>query len=267
MAVVSVAKLIINGLVLTNLPAHIPPNYPSTFTMDDPPPEASLYHVLPTGSYIRALHLLPGSNDDPLQCTLQTTLMSYAQYEAISYVWGSGIRDHSITCDGRAIPITANLHAALRHLRSNTTRILWADSLCIDQENHKEKADQVAMMGQIYRAALRVLLVIGDNDFGFGAAAQSLVTEISTMVRETLQECGATSDSFPWPEVDAPIVSDARWPSFNLFLSQDWFRRGWVSKSFSISICLLRFPRPLIVGQHIRDWVLRMTNALIFTQC
>jgi hypothetical protein len=125
----------------------------STFTMNDSPPEAYLCDILPAGGHIRTLHLLPGSDDDHLQCTLQTTLISYAHYEAISYVWGSGVKDYSITCYGRAIPITANLCTALRHLRSDTTRILWADSICIDQDNHKEKADQVAVMGQIYRAA------------------------------------------------------------------------------------------------------------------
>ncbi|KAH7400918.1 heterokaryon incompatibility protein-domain-containing protein [Phaeosphaeria sp. MPI-PUGE-AT-0046c] len=203
--------------------------------METPPKKAYQYDDLPAGGYIRTLHLLPGSDNHSLHCTLRTTLMSDAHYEAVSYVWGSDIRDHNIFCDGLSIPITSNLWTVLRHLRSETTRILWADSICIDQDNLKEKGIQVGLMGQIYRSALRVLIVVGDDDLGVGEDVHSLVTEIGTMVRETLQTHGTAEDSFPWPKENAPIVSDPRWGSFNLLLSRDWFRRGWVIQEAALA--------------------------------
>ncbi|KAN0089936.1 hypothetical protein V8E51_018515 [Hyaloscypha variabilis] len=48
--------------------------------------------------------------------------------------------------------VCAPLAAALRHLRHKRSRVtVWADALCIDQENAKEKDIQVPLMMRIYR--------------------------------------------------------------------------------------------------------------------
>lgn len=39
-------------------------------------------------------------------------------YEALSYTWDSPVLSHAIRCNGLDFSITANLHAALVHLRS-----------------------------------------------------------------------------------------------------------------------------------------------------
>lgn len=40
-------------------------------------------------------------------------------YEALSYTWDSNIFSHSIRCNGLDFSVTANLHAALVHLRTS----------------------------------------------------------------------------------------------------------------------------------------------------
>ncbi|KPM41495.1 hypothetical protein AK830_g5080 [Neonectria ditissima] len=79
----------------------------------------SLYTALDSlRKEIRLLVLQPGADTDPLQCQLQVaSLLSAPPYEALSYVWGLGQNSLSVSVDGHDVPVTDNLHAALRRLR------------------------------------------------------------------------------------------------------------------------------------------------------
>jgi hypothetical protein len=57
-----------------------------------------------------------------------------------------------------------NLHAALSRLRDHSfERIIWVDAICIDQENLKERIQQVQLMAKIYSNALRVIVWLGEE--------------------------------------------------------------------------------------------------------
>jgi hypothetical protein len=186
------------------------------------------YDTLPQDGSFRTLILQPGIGDEPLECKLETSLMRSTSFEAISYVWGSDIKDHEIACKGHTIPITINLWTVLRHLRRETARVLWADSICIKQEDTGEKSHQVAMMGQIYRSASQVLIFLGADDAGHGAHVHSLLDDRIAYINDDVARYGIIEKVFPFPAEDAPILKDKRWVSFNHMLRQSWFRRGWV---------------------------------------
>ncbi|KAF2028059.1 hypothetical protein EK21DRAFT_102134 [Setomelanomma holmii] len=187
------------------------------------------YDTLPPGNYIRTLILKPGIDSETLQCDLQISPMNAVPFVAISYVWGQNMKNHEITCDGRTIAITTYLWILLRHIRSNVSRILWADSICINQENDEEKARQVAMMGQVFRAAEHVLIYIGADDLGHGRHVASLLSDMRIVIQEGLKQASSVQDAFPFPGDDTPILKDYRWKSYNHLLSQDWFTRGWAA--------------------------------------
>ncbi|KAF8856327.1 HET-domain-containing protein, partial [Acephala macrosclerotiorum] len=55
-----------------------------------------------------------------------------------------------------------NLYWALWHLRhENRTRVLWIDTLCINQEDEKEKNHQIRQMGRIFERAGVVVAWLG----------------------------------------------------------------------------------------------------------
>jgi hypothetical protein len=57
------------------------------------------------------------------------------------------------------MPITLNLHAALKYLRlRDGRRTLWPDAICIIQADAVEKGRQVVNMKHIYSQAERVLV-------------------------------------------------------------------------------------------------------------
>lgn len=130
------------------------------------------------GRMIRILALHPAkSHSAALSGTLkQSSLYSTddppnqvsCDYEALSYVWGAPSTSHTIQISSSALPITANCDTALRSLRRQSEdRLLWVDSICIDQtpEGTSERNQQVAMMGEIYNTARDVCIWLGEGDF------------------------------------------------------------------------------------------------------
>lgn len=187
-----------------------------------------IYQSLPPGNYFRYLVLQPGVGDEPLVCDLHISELGSTSFEAISYVWGSDVKDREITCNGRTIKITTNLFIALRNLRRDTPRSLWADSICINQDDLEEKGLQVAAMGQIYRLAQHTLIFIGPNDLGRGEDVRGLLEEVAELLKSGLGKFNALGTPIPYPDEGASILTDKRWKSFECLLKQKWFERGWV---------------------------------------
>ncbi|OAL02378.1 hypothetical protein IQ06DRAFT_217343 [Phaeosphaeriaceae sp. SRC1lsM3a] len=188
------------------------------------------YDELPQGGdAIRFLTLHPGAGNDPLRCDLRTAPMSETTFEAVSYVWGSDVRDQEILIDGRTLAITTNLFRVLQRVRQpDAPRAIWADLICINQENLEEKGHQVAIMGQIYRHASRVLIHMGGDDLGHGPHVCSLLDTITTTIDKILPMIPQAWNSFPFPNRDDPILIDPRWDSLVHLFSEAWWTRGWV---------------------------------------
>ncbi|KAF2450113.1 hypothetical protein P171DRAFT_350795, partial [Karstenula rhodostoma CBS 690.94] len=118
------------------------------------------YYPIPGPGYIRLLHLHPDS-DNPAElrgCLKFHKLSEPSMYEAISYAWGEFPKfNQVIVLDGKVLKITDNLYAALMAFcRPDRVRVLWADAICINQADTTEKAQQVALMAEIYSKARSV---------------------------------------------------------------------------------------------------------------
>lgn len=127
--------------------------------------ESYKYQKLTGGDDIRVLVLSPGNISDPVQCRLeQVSLFTKPKYETISYSWGDPSKKCPINCEGKTIQVTFNLNSALQHFRhANGERTLWADAICIDQENLEERSEQVQMMADIYSHGERLLIWLGEE--------------------------------------------------------------------------------------------------------
>lgn len=118
---------------------------------------------------IRLLILYPAKLETAeICCSLVHTSLSQYKFEvidhftALSYVWGDASIVTSIWIDGAQFQVTVNLHKALLHMR-DTSRLLrvWADAICINQNNNDEKNLQVRMMRKIYAAADHTIIFLG----------------------------------------------------------------------------------------------------------
>jgi hypothetical protein len=68
-----------------------------------------------------------------------------------------------VSIDKHDLPVTASLHAALLRLRNRSIeRIIWVDAVCINQQDLKEREQQVHSMAKIYGKAKRVIVWLGE---------------------------------------------------------------------------------------------------------
>ena len=106
---------------------------------------------------IRLLRICPGLEEEPLTCFLEPILLDdNVRYTALSYCWGKANDRADITVNGRHISVTRNLENALRRMRNaDQNMIVWADALCINQQDVTEKSVQVGLMGDIYAKGMR----------------------------------------------------------------------------------------------------------------
>ncbi|KAE9363379.1 hypothetical protein N431DRAFT_550973 [Stipitochalara longipes BDJ] len=200
------------------------------------------YEPLPQGNSIRYLILLPGDGDDPLVCSLHAgSIEDVPPFEAISYVWGSKERNHAIFCSLFSIAITANLRDALKGVR-------WRD---------KARGHQVALMGQIYQKATKVLIFVGVNAGQHGPAVKSLLADTRKMIQEELESTHFAQDAFPYPAKDDALLTDRRWTSMKVLLRLPWFSRGWVVQEAGLAA-----EATVIWGDTEFDWLDLMRTHL-----
>jgi hypothetical protein len=205
-----------------------------------------IYEDLPYSSdgkiSTRVLALFPGAFLDPIQCRLRAVFLDNGyktpEYEALSYCWGEENDTRLICCDGQAIAVSRNLETALRHLRlSDRVRIVWADALCINQQDIPERNFHVSIMSLIYRYAKRVVVWLGeasdtteqalwlldklsDASEKFGGVEQRLVRSVWYWpeLKEFLGvEVGVQAYYRPGPV-----------QALNDFMQRPWFSRLWI---------------------------------------
>ncbi|KAH8651583.1 heterokaryon incompatibility protein-domain-containing protein [Tricladium varicosporioides] len=126
---------------------------------------------------IRVIHLEDADEETaPLQCKLvEVSLDSQPVYKALSYSWDAQIPSHPIECGGDTLYITANCVSALQKIRKIESRpVIWIDSICIDQKSEKERDQQVALMGDIYKQASDVIVWLGKEDESSRKALQCI---------------------------------------------------------------------------------------------
>jgi len=136
--------------------------------------------------------------------------------------------------------VTRNLHAALQHLRRpwGPPRRIWADAVCINQDDATEKGGQVQMMRDIYRGASRTVVWLGDATV-FTPAGFTLIPRLLDAHRMR-QEVG---DGRPLMSLSA---SDREMYGIPSYLARDWlallcvfdvayFRRMWIVQEVVVS--------------------------------
>ncbi|KAK1978874.1 heterokaryon incompatibility protein-domain-containing protein [Colletotrichum cereale] len=117
-------------------------------------------HLEPELQQIRLLRLgPPGEQGIIRQFHLETfSLDDVPSYLCLSYVWGDPERFIGVNCNGQMISVTQNLfHALQTCFNRHPDSWLWADGICVNQEDIVERSQQVLLMGSIYQKAAMVL--------------------------------------------------------------------------------------------------------------
>ncbi|KAF2687743.1 hypothetical protein K458DRAFT_484971 [Lentithecium fluviatile CBS 122367] len=117
---------------------------------------------------IRLLVVEPVLHADPVHCTIKYTSLKdegALDYKAVSYVRGVKTKKCIIWVEDMPVSVPVAAAEALKNPRSpEETCILWIDVICIDQTNVRERNNQVALTGEIYRRTVQTVVWLGLED-------------------------------------------------------------------------------------------------------
>ena len=168
-------------------------------------------------------------NLDPLKGTLKNYLLPIATlpraqrllrasqlpfFHALSYVWGEDTKPQEIIIDGKSIPITQNLYDGLRALQKSAYGLVrvWADALCICQDDLAERSAQIMLMREVYHSASMVVIWLGPNS-DEGRRAFKFIDSL-THAEQIIDDPVSTEDNkaeeFMWDTFGRPIGAVAR---------------------------------------------------------
>lgn len=121
------------------------------------------------------------------------------RYNALSYVWGDTFPTADIVLNGSKMAVTRNLESALRHLRDSPipeaqSLPIWVDAICINQDDLRERNEQVRMMRDVYRKAHRVVSYLGDGDFDTDWALEKFRQDDFWLNLQRASDLGSSSD-------------------------------------------------------------------------
>ncbi|KAF5649817.1 Het6 heterokaryon incompatibility protein [Fusarium tjaetaba] len=252
--------------ILLSIANPEPPRYRFT-PLDNQSPSAKgtsrIYHPLPEANAFRLLEILAGECD-VVQCKLHVCSLQESEttYEALSYTWAkpddSSNRKIEIISNGgsQTMSISGSLYIALRELRrSNASRVLWADAICINQEDVKERGQQVAMMGQIFSGAWQVVIWLGEEEDRCMCGNTVLETSLSSaskgfsglcsLVNDWLAQAGQETFEATYSEISKDGQSTIH--RANIYDAEDndtqmmqlfcrrWFSRIWVLQEATLA--------------------------------
>jgi len=224
--------------------------------------DGTAFHRLEHEDSIRLLRL---NRYDPAEGQLSgqldiVRLSDKPSFRALSYVWGPPSFTKSIALrDGYTHGITESLFAFLTILCATEAITVWADQICIDQNDPVEKGHQVALMSAIYRQAIRVFGWLGDatEDSDLGIEFLSAVGEDSSGGQASNDQEKESRFIKLAKRVGPDQVFD---PSSNLMkaaarvVQRPWFQRLWIVEEAVLASDLVFFcGRTQIPGQELFD--------------
>lgn len=194
---------------------------------------------------IRLLKLQTVSNTDiTLSFRLITvSLLDLPRFSALSYVWGKPSSTELILLNGVSKRIRNNLASALRHIGYGQDvleddRLLWADAICINQDDLEEKKYQVPLMKDIYGSAQSVISWLGTDEW---------ISSAFETLQIISQEASTDSSGLEWlrshpmlyvqdTQVDGQnIVPNRHWQAFHNFLRLEYWSRIWIFQEIALS--------------------------------
>ncbi|KAF5722631.1 heterokaryon incompatibility protein het-6 [Fusarium mundagurra] len=210
-----------------------------------------VYSDLPKGSCIRLLELLPGNRLEILSGRIFEVWWEQEKcpsYSALSYTWADGNGDTSpsnlilLGKERKVLRITRNCDRALRSLRHKTKpKLLWVDSICINQTSASERSHQVGLMKKIYSKATTVHSYVGEavcGDDSTGTEAMALLNDLQVNgISDILSPCN-TSNIY----------------LLNKFFGRPYFARLWIVQELLLAQS---------VTMHCGEVSLEVTNEVI----
>jgi hypothetical protein len=202
------------------------------------PVQPTIYEILDkTKREVRVCDLLLASElSAPLECSLRIVPVDQmGKYVAFSYVWGQELAIEAISINGIQHPIRHNLAAGLRALRAQSWRggtrkrqrscliSVWADAICINQNDIEERNHQVPHMRLIFSKCGYTFSWLGEAD-GTSNLAMDSIAEMTTFTR---LQCGIPLLA-TLTQQGNPFCKAGPWIAIYKLLNREFWHRVWI---------------------------------------
>ncbi|TGJ85038.1 hypothetical protein E0Z10_g3740 [Xylaria hypoxylon] len=177
-------------------------------------------------------------------------------YRALSYCWGPPPDNIKFLCNGSVFYDRASLRRALKRLRAGfrpgqREEYIWADAICINQQDLAGKDYQIRLMERIYWVIATVHVDLGDMK-GHEVSVDGFTLRFSGLggmgVEDTL-----TEPDQPGHPLHYKTVFQA--------LAQPWFTRTWTIQDVALADIILSKESMLANPSHQQE--LMRSNATI----
>jgi Heterokaryon incompatibility protein (HET) len=206
------------------------------------------YAALEKPRQVRLIKLRPREGSH-LQCGLEIVDLDNAPpFTALSYTHGPPVARNEgdqerydslglvpLICEGKEVPAKPNLVSALNQLdQLGRHGYYWIDAVCINQEDYHERGIQVSMMGDIYYAADRVVIWLGEEgpDSEYAVMfVERLLPKFEDLMKKDSGKPGVFYRSFTnsliYDELGIDGIPKEAWEGLVDFLNRRWFFRAW----------------------------------------
>ncbi|KAF8242220.1 hypothetical protein K440DRAFT_134415, partial [Wilcoxina mikolae CBS 423.85] len=218
-------------------------------------------------SSLRQIRLIKRSSvehkhdENDINIEVETVSLSDSpRFIALSYAWGDPAKNVRISCNQKDLYITSNLARALCTVfaafdkgktpgfQHGDTILLWADGICINQDDIEEKASQIPLMRDIYSKAQSVIAYIGAPQRSKPKAAFMATAQLGNA------EIFLSQDRPERVTIQFDIVA------LHELWTQPWFNRSWVFQEMILApdvMCLYGD------GAEHASWPLSVIHTLI----
>ncbi|KAI0518025.1 heterokaryon incompatibility protein 6 [Xylaria bambusicola] len=184
------------------------------------------------GSQIRLLKVKRGFlRADPVDCELvHFDIDNAPRYGALSYCWGPPPDDIKFLCNGSVFYGRPSLERSLKRLRAGfrpgqREDYIWADAICINQQDLVEKDAQIRLMERIYSGAATVYVDLGDVE-GQTVSVGGATLRFPAMGGMGVQDALTHSD-----DIEHPLHYLTAFQA----LTQPWFTRTWIIQELALA--------------------------------
>lgn len=193
---------------------------------------------------ILTIHRAPDSTRGLLVYKLEhVSLSSASNYVALSYCWGAHYGRIPLHIEDSVIHITPSLANALVVLWRRGCSRIWADAICINQEDQEERSLQVLRMAAVYRSANAVIAWLGEADEPSLTGFQYLVDKCRALPSssKTLRSLAEKNQSVGIPLKDPTSkhikskLKTARWEALGRLLALPYWGRVWIIQELAMA--------------------------------
>ncbi|KAF6826975.1 hypothetical protein CPLU01_09349 [Colletotrichum plurivorum] len=170
-------------------------------------------------------------------------------FHTLSYTWASEqqtgmTRSWAIDINGAALAVLDTLRPFVQALRSRDNLLdgswWWIDSICIDQANRHERAQQVQLMRHMYLRADQVIVWLGEASSNSNLAMDFINLLDGTMRQqqhkdEARHQSQSRNQDHSAEDVRSRLQTGQyrpHWGALVHFLSRRWWQRIWTIQEF-----------------------------------